>query len=197
LDRIAAISIDLRKARDVAGEVGQARAAVDAATASRDNVYAGVRAEQIAALAAEVAKAKSKLTYLEAQLVRVSTLARGDNASQQALDQAINDVAAARADIAEAEANHAAGVAGPTKEERAIADAQVQTAAGTLAMLERHLGKTVLRSPVDGVVSVIVAEIGENVRAGQPVLAIAATRHCSPFFAASYRRLPAVKLIEI
>jgi HlyD family secretion protein len=69
LDRIAAISIDLRKARDVAGEVGQARAAVDAATASRDNVYAGVRAEQIAALAAEVAKAKSKLTYLEAQLV--------------------------------------------------------------------------------------------------------------------------------
>ena len=50
--------------------VGQARAAVDAATASRDNVYAGVRAEQIAALAAEVAKAKSKLTYLEAQLVR-------------------------------------------------------------------------------------------------------------------------------
>src|SRR5882757_10104205 len=32
-----------------------------------------------------------------------------------------------------------------------------------------------LRSPVDGIVSVLVAEIGENVRAGQPVLAIAAT----------------------
>lgn len=42
-------------------------------------------------------------------------------------------------------------------------------------LLERRLGKTVLRSPVDGVVSVIVAEIGENVRAGQPVMAIAAT----------------------
>jgi HlyD family secretion protein len=51
----------------------------------------------------------------------------------------------------------------------------VQAAASALAVLERHLGKTVLRSPVDGVVSVIVAEIGENVRAGQPVLAIAAT----------------------
>jgi multidrug resistance efflux pump len=38
-----------------------------------------------------------------------------------------------------------------------------------------HLGKTVLRSPVDGVVNVIAAEIGENVRAGQPVLTIAAT----------------------
>src|SRR3979409_573813 len=162
-------------ALELTASVGQARAALEAATASRDHVYAGVRAEQVAALAAEIAKAKSKLTYVEAQLVRVSTLVRGDVASQQALDQATNDVAAARADVAEAEANHAAAVAGPTQEERAIADAQVQAAAAALAVLERHLGKTVLRSPVDGVVSLIVAEIGENVRAGQPVLAIAAT----------------------
>jgi len=111
---------------------------------------------------------------VEKQLVRASTLARSDFASQQALDQATNDVAAARADVAEAEANQAAAVAGPTKEERAIADAQVQATAASLAVLERHLAKTVMHSPVDGVVSVIVAEIGENVRAGQPVLAIAA-----------------------
>jgi HlyD family secretion protein len=109
------------------------------------------------------------------KLVRVSTLARSDTATQQALDEATNDVAAARADVAEAEANHAAAVAGPTKEERFIADAQVQAAAAALSVLERHLGKTVLRSPLDGIVSVVVAEIGENVRAGQPVLAIAAT----------------------
>jgi HlyD family secretion protein len=185
--QLAAIKVhkgDIVRAGDVVAElsaieltasVGQARAALDAAAASRDHVYAGVRTEEIAGLAAGIAKAKSKLTYVEAQLVRVSTLARGDFASQQALDQATNDVAAARADVAEAEANHAAAVAGPTKEERAIADAQVQAAAAALAVLERHLGKTVLRSPVDGVVSVIVAEIGENVRAGQPVLAIAAT----------------------
>jgi HlyD family secretion protein len=162
-------------ALELTAAVAQARAELDAAAASRDHVYAGVRAEQVAALAAEIAKARSKLTYVEAQLVRVSTLARGDNASQQALDQAQYDVAAARADVAEAVANHAAAVAGPTKEERAIADAQVQAAAAALAVLERHLDKTVLRSPVDGIVSVIVAEVGENVRAGQPILAIAAT----------------------
>ena len=160
---------------EMTASVGQARAALDAATADRNNVYAGVRAEQIAALAAEIAKAKSKLTYVEAQLSRVSTLASSDTASQQALDEATNDAAAARAGLAEAQANHDAAVAGPTKEERAIADAQVQAAASALAVLERNLGKTVLRSPVDGIVSVIVAEIGENVHAGQPVLAIAAT----------------------
>jgi HlyD family secretion protein len=62
----------------------------------------------------------------------------------------------------------------PTKEERAIADAQVEGAAAALAVLERRLEKTVLRAPADGVVSVIVVEVGENLTAGQPVLAIAA-----------------------
>ena len=157
---------------EIAASVGQARAALAAVVASRNHVYAGVRAEQIAELAAEIAKAKSRLGYAEAQLSRTSTLARSDTATQQALDQATNDVAASRADVAEAEANHAAAVAGPTREERAIADAQVQAAAAALAVLERRLDKTVLRAPADGVVTVIVAEVGENVSAGQPVLAI-------------------------
>lgn len=160
---------------ELTAAVAQARAALDAATANRNNVYAGVRAEQVAALAAEIAKAKSRLEYAEQQLSRTSTLARTDNATQQALDQTTNDRAAAQADLAEAEANHDAAVAGPTKEERAIADARVLAAAAALAVLERHLSKTVLRSPVDGIVSVVVAEIGENVHAGQPVFAIAAT----------------------
>jgi HlyD family secretion protein len=152
--------------------VGQARAVLAAATADRDHVYAGVRDEEVASLAAEIAKAKSRLAYVEAQLSRTSTLARSDIASQQALDQARHDAASARADVAEAEANHAAAKTGPTHEQRAIADAQVQAAASALAVLERRLEKTTLRAPAEGIVSVIVAEIGENVRAGQPVLAI-------------------------
>ena len=159
-------------ALELTASVGQARAALAAAVASRDHVYAGVRAEQIAGLAAEIAKAKSRLLYAEAQLSRTSTLARSDTASQQELDQTTNDAAAARADVAEAEANHAAAVVGPTREERAIADAQVQAAAAALAVLERQLDKTVLRAPVDGVVTVVVAEVGENVSVGQPVLSI-------------------------
>ena len=159
---------------ELTASVAQARAALEAATANRNHVYAGVRAEQVATLAAEIAKAKSKLGYAKAELTRTATLAQSDAASQQALDQANNDAAAAEADVAEAEANHAAALAGPTKEERAIADAEVEAAAAALGVLEQRLGKTVLRAPVDGIVSVIVAEVGENVHAGQPVLAIAA-----------------------
>src|SRR5215468_4819909 len=182
--QLAAIKVqknDRVRAGDVVAElsaieliasVGQARAALAAASADRDHVYAGVRDEEIASLAAAIAKAKSRLAYAELQLGRTAQLARSDIASQQSLDEAQNDVAAARADVAEAEANHAAAKAGPTKEERAIADAQVEAAASALAVLERRLDKTILRAPADGVVSVIVAEVGENVHAGQPVLAI-------------------------
>jgi HlyD family secretion protein len=157
---------------ELTASVAQARAALAAATADRNNVYAGVRAEQIASLAAEIAKAKSRLEYAEQQLSRTATLARTDTATQQALDQAENDAATARADVAEAEANHAAAVAGPTREERAIADVQVKAAAAALAVLERRLAKTSLHAPADGIVSVIVAEVGENISAGQPVLVV-------------------------
>ncbi len=162
-------------ATELTAAVAQARAARDAAVADRNNVYAGVRAEEIAALAAGIAKAKSRLEYAELQLARTATLARSDTASQQTLDQAENDAKVARADVAEAQANHAAAQAGPTREQRAIADAQVMAAASALSVLERRLDKTILRAPADGVVTVIVAEVGENIRAGQPVLAIEET----------------------
>jgi HlyD family secretion protein len=162
-------------ALELTASVTQARADLDAAKANRDHVYAGVRAEEIASLAAAIAKAKAKLDYAQAQLTRTATLARSNTATQQALDEAENDMAAARADVAEAQANHDAAVAGPTREERAIADAQVKAAVSAFAVLERRLDKTILRAPADGVVTVIVAELGENIRAGQPVLAIEET----------------------
>jgi HlyD family secretion protein len=159
---------------ELTAQVDQARAALASATADRNNVYAGVRREQVDSLKAQIAKANARHEYVQAQLTRTSTLARENFESQQTLDQATNDVASARADVAEAQANYDAAMAGPTREERAIADAQVQAAAAAIAVLERRLDKMVLRAPVDGVVSVIAAEVGENVRAGQPILMVEA-----------------------
>ena len=70
---------------ELTASVAQAHAALAAAMADRDNVYAGVRAEEVAALAAGIAKAKSKLDYAQAQLDRAAYLARSDIASQQTL----------------------------------------------------------------------------------------------------------------
>jgi HlyD family secretion protein len=160
---------------ELTAQVVQARAALASTTANRNNVYAGVRREQVDSLKAEIAKASARLAYVQAQLTRASTLARQSFEPQQALDQAENDAASARADVAEARANYDAAVAGPTKEERAIADAQVKAAAASVAVLERRLEKMILRAPAEGVVSVIAAEVGENIRAGQPILMIEAS----------------------
>ena len=159
---------------ELTAQADQARAALASATANRNNVYAGVRREQVNSLKAAIAKASARLDYVQAQLTRTSTLARQSFESQQSLDQAENDAASARADVAAAQANYDAAVAGPTREERAIADAQVQAAAAAVSVLERRLEKTILRAPADGVVSVIAAEVGENVRAGQPILMVEA-----------------------
>src|SRR6202140_1129438 len=159
---------------ELTAQADQARAALASATATRNNTYAGVRREQVASLKYEIAKANARLEYVQAQLTRTSTLAGQNFEPQQALDQATNDVASARADVAEAQANYDAAVAGPTGEERSIADVQVQAAAAAVTVLERRLEKMVLRAPADGVVSVIAAEVGENVRAGQPILMVEA-----------------------
>jgi HlyD family secretion protein len=159
---------------ELTAQADQARAALTSAIANRNNVYSGVRREQVESLKAEIAKAKARLEYAQAQLTRSSTLARNSFESQQSLDQAVNTAASAEADVAEAQANYDAAVAGPTLEERAIADAEVQAAAAAVAVLERRLDKMILRAPADGVVSVIAAEVGENVRAGQPILMVEA-----------------------
>jgi HlyD family secretion protein len=158
---------------ELTAQADQARAALASATANRNNVYAGVRREQVDSLKAAIAKASARLDYVQAQLTRTSTLARQSFESQQSLDQAENDVASARANVAGAQANYDAAAAGPTREERLIADAQVQAAAA-VTVLERRLDKMVLRAPADGAVSVIAAEVGENVRAGQPILMVEA-----------------------
>ncbi len=159
---------------ELTAQADQARAALASATASRNNVYVGVRQEQVDSLKAEIAKTSARLEYVQAQLTRTSTLARQSFESQQALDQAESDAASARADVALAQANYDAALTGPTREERAIADAQVQAAAAAVVVLERRLDKMVLRAPADGVVTVIAAEVGENVRAGQPILMVEA-----------------------
>jgi HlyD family secretion protein len=160
---------------ELTAQLDQAWAAQVSATASRNNVYAGVRHEQVDSLKAAIAKASARLEYVQLQLTRTSTLASQNFESQQALDQATNDVASARADVAEAQANYDAAVAGPTHEERAISEAQVQAAAAAVTVLERRLDKMILRAPADGIVSVIAAEVGENVRPGQPILMVEAT----------------------
>ena len=154
--------------------LSEARAAVSEARATRDRVYAGVRQEQVDILAREIEKAQANVVLAEQHQSRIAALTARDNASKQELDEAVAELGAARAVLAAARLRHAEAKAGPTKEERAAADARVAEAEAVATVLDSRLRKSTLVAPRDGVVRVIVAEPGEAILPGQPVLTLEA-----------------------
>ncbi len=157
---------------ELAAALGEAKAALASARAERDHVYSGVRAEQVASLAESVSTAEATLLLAEQQNARAVALAARDFASRQTLDESTAALDKARADLELKRAQLAAARAGPTAEERALADAKVVLAEATVGDLQARVDKTRLVAPVDGVVGVLVAEPGEIVPVGKPVITL-------------------------
>jgi HlyD family secretion protein len=165
---------------ELAAAVEEARAAVAVAQATRDRVYAGVRQEEVNIAGQETEKANADLTLAKQQFARISDLASHGHATPQDLDNARADVATAAANLRVAQSRYAEAQRGPTAEDRALADAGLAAAQASLVVLERRFDKLQLKSPVDGVVEVVVAERGEATVPGRTVLTIADT--AEPWF---------------
>jgi len=161
---------------ELTAAVEEAEAAVGVAQAARDRVYAGVRQEEVSMAAAETDKAQANLLLAQQQLTRISALASHGNATLQDLDNARAAESAAAANLRVTQSNYAQAKRGPTAEDRALADANVTAAKASLTVLQRRMDKLTLRSPVDGVIEVVVAELGEAEIPGRTVLTISADR---------------------
>jgi multidrug resistance efflux pump len=169
---------------ELAASLGEAKANLAAAQAQRANVYSGVRAEQVAILAQAIDTAEANLLFAHQEYDRSAALAARDYASRQQLDESTAQLAKSQADLDLKRADHASASAGPTKEERALADAQVVLAEATVADLQAQVDKTRLIAPADGTVGVIAVEQGEVVPVGKPVLTLDAG---PPWFAFTLR----------
>jgi HlyD family secretion protein len=150
----------------------QAKADAASARANRANVYAGVRNEEIQSAAQEVSINEANVVLAQKQAARATTLAAQTFASKQQLDEATTSRDAAQASLDSARQVYAQNVAGPTKEERAIADANVVVGDAAVADLDAQLAKTTLLAPTDGVVRLVVAELGEAINPGQAVMTL-------------------------
>jgi HlyD family secretion protein len=170
---------------ELAAAVVEAHTAAAEVRAERDRVYAGPRREQVEILGREVEKADSNLTLARQHFDRISALESRQNASREDLDKAIAAVGVAQSAVAGARSRYIEAKAGPIAEDRAIADAKVTAADAAAAILERRLAKTVLTAPVDGIVRVIVGELGEAAVPGRPILTIEAAR--DTWFSATIR----------
>ena len=152
-----------------------AKAQRDEARATRNRVYAGIREEQVGALARETDMAKANLTYAEQEFARKSQLAADGFASRQDLDNATAAVEVARARLNSTLQVYQAAHAGPIAEELAVADTKVQSAAASVAVVAARVAKLRVAAPADGVVKLVVSEPGEAVIPGQPVMTIERT----------------------
>ena len=157
---------------ELTAALGEAKAAAASAKAERDRVFAGPRAEQVATLGRSVDTAEANLLLAEQENARAVALAARDFASRQKLDESNASLAKAQADLDLKRAQLAAARAGPTAEERTLADARVALAEATVADVAAKLAKLRLVAPADATVGVLVAKSGEVVPVGKPVLTL-------------------------
>jgi HlyD family secretion protein len=148
-----------------------AQAALAVARADLDRINS-TRPETIAARQAELNAAKADETLAQETFNRQTELARTGNAPQARVDEVTRnlDMAARKRESAEAALQLA--TTGASKEERALAAAQVKQAEATLNQRDVDVAEFTIRSPIAGQVTTRVAALGENFSAGAPLFSM-------------------------
>ena len=160
------------RARLAAGEAGldEAEAAIATLTQQIEQQRA-----QIAAAEAQVASAEAERVRAETDARRAQELVGGGYTSRQAQDRAIADMRKAEAAVAAAQAQLAVQrQALPVIEaSRRQAEARRDSARAQLELARSNLDNTVIRAPFEGIAGNRAAQLGQHVRAGQQLIAVA------------------------
>lgn len=153
-----------------------ARASLAVARADLDRI-SSTRPETIAVRKAELESAKSDETLSQATYNRQIELLRTGNTPQARVDEATRNFEMATQRRESAEAALQLATTGASKEERALAAAQVKQAEATLNQRDVDVAEFVTRAPITGQVTTRVAAIGENFSAGAPLFSLIDTRN--------------------
>ena len=150
----------------------QAQGALGAAKAQASKARNGARSEDIAALKAMADRAQEAATLARNTYNRVQKLYNEGVLPLQKRDEAETQMKASQsaADAARAQYNQA--VAGARSEDKAAANALVMQAKGANAEVDAYLEETKIRTPITGEVSLKLAEEGEVVGSGMPIIAV-------------------------
>ncbi|MBR6449166.1 MAG: efflux RND transporter periplasmic adaptor subunit [Fibrobacter sp.] len=150
----------------------QAQGALGAAKAQASKARNGARSEDITALKAMADRAQEAATLAKNTYNRVQKLYNEGVLPLQKRDEAETQMKASQsaADAARAQYNQA--VAGARSEDKAAANALVLQAKGATAEVDAYLEETKIRTPITGEVSLKLAEEGEVVGSGMPIIAV-------------------------
>jgi HlyD family secretion protein len=177
--------------RDLQLAIDRAKAERDAAEAQLRLVQAGARVEdirqahsQIDTARAEVAAARSELEAAEQDLTRFDTLLKNNSGSRKQRDDAATRRDVARDRVAQTESRVRTADeglaklrAGARREEVDAARARVNVVSAQIASLEKGLGDAALQSPIAGIVTEKLVEVGEVIAPRAPALVIVDLDH--------------------
>jgi len=146
-------------------------AALAVARANLDQINS-IRPENVASRKADLESSKADETLNQETYDRQTQLARTGNTPQASVDNATRNLQMAIRRRESAEAALQLTIEGASKEERALAAAQVKQAEATLNQRDVDVAEFAIRSPIAGQVTTRVAALGENFSAGAPLFSM-------------------------
>ena len=135
-------------------------------------------AAQLAARAADETRAKADLDRAVIDLQRRENLSESGSVSGDELTKARNAYESAKAALAQARSNYSAAIGSRNANAVLIENAteatnpEVALARARRDQAKVNLERTIIRAPVDGVVAKRSVQVGQQIQAGTPVLAI-------------------------
>lgn len=155
---------------EVAAKEAQVSAAVDAAQSQADKAQAGARRTDITAAEAQWKRAAAAADLARVTFERVDRLAREGVVAGQKRDEAHTNMIASAEAARAARSQYDAALAGARAEDRRAAIAQAAQARGVAAEVAAARAETRIVAPAAGEVGRRLAQPGEIVGAGYPVL---------------------------
>lgn len=171
-------------------KLAQVEAMLSGAKAIDEKAKAGTRKPIVRSARDMWRKAQAGVTLAEKTYARVQRLNAEGVVTAQKRDEAYAALAAARATERAAKSQYMLAVEGASREDKEAAKAQVRQAQSVVEEVERYLADRVVCAPTDGVVATIVANEGEIVGSGFPVVTITENGSAKAVFNVAETMLP-------
>ncbi len=157
---------------EVAAKMEQAEAVKQAAMAIQEKAESGAREEDIQAAFNTWKKAEAAADFARKSFERVDNLYKEGVLPEQKRDETETRMIAAVETEKAAKAVYDKAVKGARDEDKKASRAQVQQAEGVVSEVNAYMEETHMYAPIDGEIANIIAERGELIPAGYPVVTI-------------------------
>ncbi len=166
------------KSPEIEAKLAQAHAALSGAKAQNSKALTGADKEDIEAAHDAYLKAQAALDLAGKTFQRLNNLYKDGVIPGQKIDEAEAQLKAATETANAANEIWMKAKKGTRSEDKETAKSMVDKAEGMISEVESYISETCIYAPIDGEVSDIIAESGELVNAGYPVVTIVNLDDC-------------------